>query len=88
MENIIINKDNKRITQEELFEICQNMGVFEIFQNSPLGLESILSKNGINISGGQKQRIVIARSLASKAPVQILDEPTSALDNNSESHIF
>ena len=50
----------------------------------PLGYDTSLGDNGVNISGGQRQRISIARELFKDVRLLIFDEATSALDTNSE----
>ena len=45
-----------------------------------LGIDSIASKRFDELSTGQKRLVLIARALASKAPLLLIDEPTSNLD--------
>jgi ABC-type Mn2+/Zn2+ transport system ATPase subunit len=40
------------------------------------------------LSGGQKQRVLIARALASGAPILILDEPTNGMDLSARNSIL
>ena len=53
-----------------------------------VGLEHRAYNKGTKLSGGEKQRCVIARALATDAPILACDEPTGNLDRNTALGIF
>jgi ATP-binding cassette, subfamily C, bacteriocin exporter len=66
---------------------CNQYGFNYFFDQLPMGIETIIHENGINISGGQRQLIGIARALYNNPKILILDEPTAALDYKSTDFI-
>ena len=53
-----------------------------------VGLEGRVDHRGTNLSGGEKQRCVIARALATDAPILACDEPTGNLDSKTSREII
>jgi ATP-binding cassette subfamily B protein len=62
-----------------------HLGAF--IESLPLGIATLVGKNGLKLSGGQRQRVAIARALIRDPRLIILDEATSALDVVSEQEV-
>jgi ABC-type multidrug transport system fused ATPase/permease subunit len=56
----------------------------------PLGYESDIRENGVNLSGGEKQRLSLTRGLFAiqDSSLVLLDEPTSSLDTATEMTVY
>lgn len=59
----------------------------EVIDNLPLGLETQIAENGVNLSAGQRQRLALARSMICNPSVYLLDEFTSNLDMQTGTEI-
>jgi len=75
------------VTRTSVEKVIEEVGLTDLVESLPHGLDSFISESGANLSGGQRQRISIARALLRDPAIMILDEPTSALDAENEQRI-
>ena len=75
------------VSADSVMDVIRRVGLEELVEQLPDGLNSRLLENGGNLSGGQRQRISIARALLRKPKIILLDEATSALDAASEKQV-
>lgn len=81
-ENVAYGKENA--TMEEVKEACKKANIDSFVETLPLGYQTILNDNAVNISKGQKQLLTIARAMLTEAKILILDEATSNVDSRTE----
>ena len=70
-------------TPEDLQEaetICTELGLGELIERMPSGLQQMVGENGWQLSHGERSRLFIARTLLQGADMIILDESFGALD--------
>lgn len=75
-------------TNNEIMDLCQKMGINELIENLPNGLQSKLQDDAQNISSGQKQRLYLVKTLLTRPSIIILDEATNHLDRETETSIL
>ena len=74
---LLIKGKSEQEAKEEALEIIKRVG-----------LEHRAYNKGTKLSGGEKQRCVIARALATDAPILACDEPTGNLDKKTSEEII
>lgn len=80
-ENIIYNRED--VSDEQVKQVCEEVGLDHFIKTLPKGYNSILSEND-SVSAGQRQLLTIARAMIDKSPFLILDEATSNVDTRTE----
>ncbi len=75
------------VRTDRVMNVLKSVGLDELVDRLPEGLNTPVLEGGSNLSGGQRQRIAIARALLRNAKIILFDEPTSALDPESERQV-
>ena len=74
-------------TEEEVMEACRAVGIDDLIERLPLGIDTLCHERGVSLSSGERQLIALARAFLARPRVLVLDEATSNLDLRSESKI-
>jgi ATP-binding cassette, subfamily B, bacterial len=71
----------------EVWEAVQRVGLVDLIDRLPEGLDTVVHERGQSLSSGERQLIALARAFLAHPRVLVLDEATSNLDLQSETKI-
>ena len=72
---------------EQVWEAVRKVGLIELVERLPDGIDSVVHERGQSLSSGERQLIALARAFLAHPRVLVLDEATSNLDLQSETKI-
>jgi ATP-binding cassette subfamily B protein len=75
------------VTDEEIEEAVDVVGLRDLVDRLPLGIDTVVHERGQTLSAGERQLLALARAFLARPRVLILDEATSSLDLQSETVI-
>jgi ATP-binding cassette subfamily B protein len=73
--------------EEEVLEAVRAVGLSDVVDRLPEGLDSVVHERGQSLSSGERQLLALARAFLAHPRVLVLDEATSNLDLQSETKI-
>ncbi len=74
-------------SDEEIHEAIDRVGLTDVVERMPHGLNTVVHERGQTLSSGERQLIALARAFLAHPRVLVLDEATSNLDLQSETKI-
>jgi len=74
-------------TDAEVLDACRAVGLDDLLERLPDGIDSLVHERGTSLSSGERQLLALARAFLARPRVLVLDEATSNLDLKSESQI-
>ena len=85
--------DNLRLAkagadEAEMQKVLSEVGLWDLIQRLPNGLNTPLGERGLGLSGGQQQRLSLAQLLLRDAHFWLLDEPAAHLDEETAAELY
>ena len=74
-------------TDEEVMEAVHRVGLTELIERLPEGVDTPVHERGVSMSSGERQLVALARAFLAGPRVLVLDEATSNLDLKSETKV-
>jgi ATP-binding cassette subfamily B protein len=74
-------------TDDEVMDAVRRVGLAELVERLPEGLDTPVHERGVSLSSGERQLIALARAFLASPRVLVLDEATSNLDLKSETQV-
>ena len=74
-------------SEAEVTEAVRAVGLSDVVDRLPDGLDSVVHERGQSLSSGERQLLALARAFLAQPRVLVLDEATSNLDLQSETKI-
>ncbi len=74
-------------TDDEVWEALRAVGLAEVVERMPGGIDAVVHERGQSLSSGERQLLALARAFTARPRVLVLDEATSNLDLLSETRI-
>lgn len=79
---------NEEANDDQLWDVLRRVGLAEMVNKLPKGLETEVDEAGLRFSGGERHRMALARILLKDTPIVLLDEPTVGLDPVTEQAVI
>ena len=74
-------------SEDEVQEACRLVGLGDLLDRLPAGLDTPVHERGVSLSSGERQLLALARAFLARPRILVLDEATSNLDLRSEAKI-
>lgn len=75
---------NQEASLADVWKALEQVGLKEMVEQLPQGLQTMVDEAGLRFSGGERHRLALARILLQNTPIVLLDEPTVGLDPVTE----